>query len=339
MLSPVAIGVSFGLGIGLRNVRFELTVGGSDDTPPTAKGSASVQVAKRFEPINFDASASRDNGGPVAFNTWKFGRDGSSAGPQVTHRFSKAGRETITLKVWDTNGASASQDIPIDIQLEGVAIPSGQTMIAAFGGDGQKRYGFPKIEAKNGKTLLPLDPEKPLLRMRMGDLLGAVYAAGEGKRIFGELSASHTGNATQPLQSFNAVARIPNSVVLAIDQKFHDRAASNGADISKGSIYAGGIRGAKVHWVIRTPKGWRIRRSGFATGDGVGRGAKNHEQRFSEIWLEYYPENPGDLQPSGKPSTNRVRCHAVGMAPLIGNIHLVDDSRHRLCFVNQHLNC
>ena len=64
-----------------------------------------------FQTVNFDASASTDNGVPCGANctyNWTFGDGGSSGGMNTTHEFRAAGAYVVTLRASNVNGQSAS---------------------------------------------------------------------------------------------------------------------------------------------------------------------------------------------------------------------------------------
>jgi alpha-tubulin suppressor-like RCC1 family protein len=139
--------------------------GGSNDTgtppppqnsPPTA--SFTVTPANGAPPltVQFDASASSDNGGSITAYAWSFG-DSSAAGSGVTtsHDFLAAGNYTVTLTVTDNGGATASTSHQVSV-IQTVALSTiasidvGDATACAVGVDGKAWCWGPNDYAQLG---------------------------------------------------------------------------------------------------------------------------------------------------------------------------------------------
>ena len=89
-------------------------------------------------------------------------------------------------------------------------------------------------------------------------------------------------------------------MLYAIGQEsFMAEAHTHGANISKGSLFAGDMKcSGPIHWVINTPKGWRISQqpASKSTND-----KSTLHQAVSKIrWLAYQPDSADDLRlPNG----------------------------------------
>ncbi len=83
---------------------------GSPNTPPTASFSFSVSGAV----VDFDATASADDGSIVAYD-WDFGDSQTGTGSNPNHDYINPGTYTVVLTVTDNNGASDTdtQDVTI----------------------------------------------------------------------------------------------------------------------------------------------------------------------------------------------------------------------------------
>ncbi|WP_256793605.1 PKD domain-containing protein [Terrabacter sp. Ter38] len=78
---------------------------------PTADFSSTH--AKRV--YSFDATASRDDDGPLTSLAWDFGDGGTASGATAQHTYSKAGNYTVTLKVTDSAGAVATKTAVVTV--------------------------------------------------------------------------------------------------------------------------------------------------------------------------------------------------------------------------------
>jgi PKD repeat protein len=78
---------------------------------PTAAFTMSPSPATAFSTVTFDASGTMDEGVPCASRctySWTFGDGGSGSGVSTTHTYRDAGSFTVTLRVVDDRGQSAS---------------------------------------------------------------------------------------------------------------------------------------------------------------------------------------------------------------------------------------
>lgn len=64
---------------------------------------------------SFDASASRDDDGPIASTTWDFGDGTSGTGAKVAHTYRLAGSYTVVVTVTDAQGATATKSATVTI--------------------------------------------------------------------------------------------------------------------------------------------------------------------------------------------------------------------------------
>lgn len=301
----------------LEKTGFQLAIDATDDPRPVAKFRATPMTVSLYDEVSFDSKESHDHGKPLSFIKWDLGNDGGTAGPAIKHRFIKSGRQDVRLTVWDANGASHETVQPIQVALPGIAVPPGQTVVASFGGNESGRYGFPKYP--EGSDFFPYNPAKPLFKFKGSSLLGAFTTPGTSRGSFGDLSMRNVGTRTQPIMNFNAMSKHPKSVIMvAIDQKdFMGGADKVGADISQGTLHASGIKNCAVHWVIRTPNGWRISQKYVLAGKEGG----IISQKVSEItWLDYDPTSAsGKLLPTGSRVNEDARhVTAIGMTLLVG---------------------
>lgn len=113
------------------------------NTPPLASFTASPSSGIAPLTVQFDASASTDNGGTIASYRWAFG-DNSAAGSGVktSHAFQAIGTYTVTLTVTDNGGATGSTTRQVSVSetatLSKVAgIDVGDMTACAVGVDGK----------------------------------------------------------------------------------------------------------------------------------------------------------------------------------------------------------
>jgi PKD repeat protein len=76
------------------------------DEPPVADAAPVPRRGLAPLPVEFDASASHDDEGPIAEHRWDFGDGTSASGAQAEHVYGRAGRYFPTLTVTDTGGRS-----------------------------------------------------------------------------------------------------------------------------------------------------------------------------------------------------------------------------------------
>jgi outer membrane protein assembly factor BamB len=111
------------------------------NTPPEPGFSISPSPAIIEEPTTFDASETTDSTGSIESYKWDFDGDGTTdkTGRAVTHTFAEEGRPTVTLRVTDTQGVTATESRSIlvqraatfSVQLRDTTItPDGETTAA-----------------------------------------------------------------------------------------------------------------------------------------------------------------------------------------------------------------
>lgn len=104
------------------SVTQELVVGeGPPNQPPFAKFDFTPATAKVNEPVNFDASESRDDGQIIKYE-WDFGDGTTGEGQKVTHTYKTAGLFTVKLTVTDNFGATGW--ITRGVQVKEVTVPA-----------------------------------------------------------------------------------------------------------------------------------------------------------------------------------------------------------------------
>lgn len=121
--------------------------GGSGVAPPNSPPVASFTVtpSNGAAPlaVQFDASASTDNGGAITTYSWNFGDNSATAsGVSVGHTFLAAGTHTVTLTVTDNGGTSSSTTRQVSVNqatsLSKIAtIDNGDMTVCAVGVDGR----------------------------------------------------------------------------------------------------------------------------------------------------------------------------------------------------------
>jgi hypothetical protein len=71
------------------------------------------------ESVTFDGRGSQDSHGAINSYSWQFGDGAGSSGAQTTHTYSRPGTFTVTLKVTDSNGQSATLDRKLSVGAGG----------------------------------------------------------------------------------------------------------------------------------------------------------------------------------------------------------------------------
>ena len=99
---------------------------GSGLRPPVANPAGPYQ-GTTASPVAFDGSASSDPDGTIVSYDWTFGDGGTASGPKPTHAYSTAGTYTVTLKVTDDTGRTATGTTTASIQ----ATNSGEALYGA----------------------------------------------------------------------------------------------------------------------------------------------------------------------------------------------------------------
>jgi len=83
--------------------------------PPQAAFTFTPTSPRAEEPVQFDASASKDPDGTITKYEWDFGDGGKDQGIKVNHMYNTGGTYTVTLTVTDDQGAvgSAQQTVTV----------------------------------------------------------------------------------------------------------------------------------------------------------------------------------------------------------------------------------
>lgn len=119
------------------------------DGAPVPKFFASPTTAKENEDVNFDASASTDNGAIIKY-FWSFG-DGSTGDGEVTsHRYGLAGTYHVTLTVTDDRGQSVTS-APVTITV-GAAVQLTANFVFSPTDPGPHQVVFLNAEASTAPT-------------------------------------------------------------------------------------------------------------------------------------------------------------------------------------------
>lgn len=146
----------------------EITVAeGPANEPPFAKFDFTPATATVNEPVNFDASESRDDGGIVKYQ-WDFGDGSTGEGQQVTHVYKTVGTFTVKLTVTDNLGATNS--------ITRSALVRDSTTLESFGVPGQDPTGL--VWDGTNFWLADTDSEKIYKLDRAGKVLSSFNAPG-----------------------------------------------------------------------------------------------------------------------------------------------------------------
>jgi len=102
-------------------VRIPIEFSNQQPGGPTATLTASSASARTGEPVMFDASASRDEGGSITKYEWDLDGDGtyerdSGTAPVVTHTYDAPDRVTVTVRVHDDDGKATDDTTIVDVQ-------------------------------------------------------------------------------------------------------------------------------------------------------------------------------------------------------------------------------
>lgn len=123
---------------------------------PTAAFKYSPTDPLEGQTILFDASSSKDDGSITAYD-WNFGDGSSGSGVQVSHAFKVKGNYTVTLRVTDDRGASATLTAQLSVAESSVpkadfSFSPGAPMVnqAVF-------FNAAASSAQNGRTLVSYD--------------------------------------------------------------------------------------------------------------------------------------------------------------------------------------
>ena len=99
-------------GVGVNNIRFDLTAPVPVNQPPTAAAAADKTTAEAGEEIAFsDAGSSDPDGDSLIDWLWDFGQQLIKHGQNVSHSFADSGSYTVSYYVVDSIGATSSPAI------------------------------------------------------------------------------------------------------------------------------------------------------------------------------------------------------------------------------------
>lgn len=120
---------------------FRLYNSASPNGEPIIKATVSTFITDLNTAVQFDASASTDEGGTIEKYTWDFGDGTTGSGATVSHSFTTDGVFTVSLTVEDNDGNKSYKQFDISV------LPTGKNIGApAFSNQAIKLYE--KIEAR-----------------------------------------------------------------------------------------------------------------------------------------------------------------------------------------------
>ncbi len=111
------------IAIGVPIIFYAMNVKGEVNEKPVAIISSPLKSCVNV-PVEFSGNKSRDNDGFIVTYLWDFGDGHKSSGKYVNHTYMSVGNYTVTLAVYDNNGAmnEASKKIEIEIYEEKVPV-------------------------------------------------------------------------------------------------------------------------------------------------------------------------------------------------------------------------
>lgn len=123
---------------------------------PTAAFKYSPTDPLEGQSMLFDASSSKDDGSITAYD-WNFGDGSSGSGVQVNHAFKVKGTYTVTLRVTDDRGATASTTTQISVNESSVPKADFSFSPSAPMVNQSVFFNAALSTAQNGRTLVSYD--------------------------------------------------------------------------------------------------------------------------------------------------------------------------------------
>jgi PGF-pre-PGF domain-containing protein len=116
----------------------DITVNPSSDTTDPIADAGSDQTVQPNTDFQFDGSASTDADTGIDTYEWDVDDDGTYelSGPMPTHNYSSTGTRTVTLRVTDFAGNTATDTVTVNVQSGGGGGPTGPGGGGGGGGDG-----------------------------------------------------------------------------------------------------------------------------------------------------------------------------------------------------------
>ena len=114
----VSLTVTDDLGVTSTTTTHSVTV----DAAPVASFSASPNPASVGPSVAFNGTGSSDTLGTIVSYSWEFGDDATGSGPAASHRYAAPGPYTVTLKVTNDAGQTATVSHSITVDAPPVAL-------------------------------------------------------------------------------------------------------------------------------------------------------------------------------------------------------------------------
>jgi PKD domain len=229
--------------------------------PLTTTANASWSAAAPGTALTFTANPVNGSGTYSAYD-WTFGPGVTSAGRQVAHAFTTLGEQTVDLSVSDSNGATASTSVVVDISpltvlvaptatsvTSGSSVTFTATASGGAGGPYTFNWSFGDGEYASGQTVhhsyTATGTVVPMLRVT--DRLGAVNTT--------SIDSIHVSAVPAPLAGFADLLILGIAIVVAIIVGLvvlSRRRAAESAELEASSAYVPPtdpkktIRGRKV---------------------------------------------------------------------------------------------